>query len=351
MKKLTAMIIALVFLFNVIPVAAAPTQNIVEIASGDPNFSVLVEAVVAAGLDDELSGPGPLTVFAPTNAAFTALLADLGVSKAELLAHPDLADVLLYHVLSGKVMSTDLIDDQQVTTLQGEKVVIDLTPTTPTVNDAEITAVDIEATNGVIHVIDKVLVPASFGAPENNIVDIALSNPDFSILVAALQKANLVGALQGTGPFTVFAPTNAAFTALLTQLGITAEELLAQPDLGKVLLHHVVAGKVMSTDLTNGMEAMTLNNDKLTFTLDTDPPSASVNGAAITAVDIEASNGVIHVISSVMVPSNFTLQEVDDEEDIPETGDNQLYIIAGFLVAGTALLLTSRRRRQNVQQD
>ena len=105
----------------------------------------------------------------------------------------------------------------------------------------------------------------------------------------------------------------------------------------------------MSTDLTNGMEATTLNSDKLTFNLGVTPPT--VNNAPIIGVNIEASNGVIHVISSFMVPSNFTLQEIDDETDIPQTGDNQLYIIAAFLLAGSALLLTSRRRRQNVQQD
>jgi len=342
MKKLTAVIIALAFFLTTLPVmAAVPTQNIVQIASGNADFSILVEAVVAAGLDDDLAGTGPFTVFAPTNTAFAALLTDLGITKEQLLANPDLAKVLLYHVVSGKVMSANLVDDMEAATLQGEKLAIDLTPTPPTVNGSKITTVDIEATNGVIHVIDKVLVPKAFGAPSPTVVEIALSNPDFSVLVAALQKANLVDALQGDGPFTVFAPTNAAFTALLDALDITAEELLAQPDLTKVLLHHVVSGKVMSGALTDGLVATTLNSDSLTFNLSGTPPK--VDNASIVAVDIEAGNGVIHVIDSVLVPAGFTLQKVDETPAIPKTGDSQVYLILGLLIAGSAMLLAVRR--------
>lgn len=347
MKKLLSSLIVLVFLLTAVPVMAAPTQSIVEIAVGNPEFSILVEALTAADLVDDLSGAGPFTVFAPTNDAFAALLTDLGVTKEELLAHPDLADVLLYHVLSGKVMSSDLTDDLSAATLQGEEVAFDLTTAGgPFVNDSKISAVDIEATNGVIHVIDKVLVPAAFGAPSQSIVDIAVGNPDFSILVAALQKADLVGALQGEGPFTVFAPTNAAFTKLLGALDITAEDLLAQPDLAKVLLHHVVSGKVMSGSLTDGLEADTLNGDKLVFDLET-AGGPFVSNAKISAVDIEATNGVIHVIDDVMVPTNFTLVEIDDEPEVPQTGDTYVYFAALLLLGGVALLLINSKRKAN----
>lgn len=178
-------------------------------------------------------------------------------------------------------------------------------------------------------------------APTQNIPQIASSNPDFSILVAALQKANLVSALQGAGPFTVFAPTNAAFNKLLASLNISAEQLLAQPDLSKVLLHHVVSGKVMSADLKNGMEATTLNGDKVPFNLSVTPPM--VHNAKITAVDIEATNGVIHVIDTVMIPANFTLRDVDVTPDNPKTGDIQTYFIGGLILLGAALLVVDRR--------
>jgi len=176
-----------------------------------------------------------------------------------------------------------------------------------------------------------------------DIVDTAVGNADFSILVSALQKADLVDALKGDGPFTVFAPTNAAFQKLLDALDITAEELLAQPDLAKVLTYHVVSGKVMSTDLTDGMEATTLNGEKVKFDLTGDP---KVNTSMITTVDLEATNGVIHVIDTVLVPTNFKLQEVDlEEDDVTDTGIPIMFpfLIPIALTAGAALLLTKKK--------
>lgn len=143
-----------------------------------------------------------------------------------------------------------------------------------------------------------------------DIVDIALGDPDFSTLVLALETADLVETLQGEGPFTVFAPTNDAFDTLLNELDITAEELLAQPDLEQVLTYHVVPGNVLAGDLTDGMTADTVNGEELTFDLSGDP---MVNDAMIITTDIEASNGVIHAIDTVLVPSDFELQEVDAE--------------------------------------
>lgn len=141
---------------------------------------------------------------------------------------------------------------------------------------------------------------------EEDIVDVAQGNPDFSTLVAALQEAGLVETLQGDGPFTVFAPTNAAFDKLLTDLGITADELLAQPDLADVLTYHVLSGNIMASDLTDGMTAETVNGEELTFDLSGDP---MVNDSMITSTDIEASNGIIHVIDTVLVPSGFELEQ------------------------------------------
>ena len=175
---------------------------------------------------------------------------------------------------------------------------------------------------------------AATAEPTDDIVGIALGNEDFSILVSALQKADLVDDLQGDGPFTVFAPTNAAFEKLLGELGITAEELLAQPDLGKVLTYHVVSGKVLAADLTDGMKAETLNGEELTFDLSDAP---MVNKSNITTTDIEATNGVIHVIDTILVPANFELQETDLEADqVAQTGiEGNALLLVSILVTGS----------------
>lgn len=186
-------------------------------------------------------------------------------------------------------------------------------------------------------------VPVFATEPADDIVDIAVGNPDFSILVSALQKAELVETLQGEGPFTVFAPTNDAFAKLLEALDVTAEELLAQPDLAKVLTYHVVAGKVMAGDLTDGLEADTVNGGKVKFDLSGDP---KVNDSFITATDIEASNGVIHVIDTVLVPENFTLQEVDLEETTaPQTGipASFPFLLTAIGTAGAAMLVYKKK--------
>ena len=141
---------------------------------------------------------------------------------------------------------------------------------------------------------------------EMDVVGIAQDNSDFSTLVAALQEADLVETLQGDGPFTVFAPTNEAFEALLTELDITQEELLSQPDLESVLTYHVIPQEVMSGDLEDGMSAETVNGEEVTFDLSGDDPM--INESTITSTDMEASNGVVHVIDAVMVPSDFELQ-------------------------------------------
>ena len=180
-------------------------------------------------------------------------------------------------------------------------------------------------------------------AAEGDIVDIASGNKDFSILVAALQKAKLVETLQGEGPFTVFAPTNKAFEDLLKALNISAEQLLAQPDLAKVLTYHVVAGKVMSTDLKDGMEAATVNGEKIKIDL---KDGVKINDAKVTTADIKATNGVIHVIDKILVPANFKLQEVKlDTTKAPKTGIPAAFpfLITGVLTAGAALLVFKKK--------
>ncbi|GEN50726.1 fasciclin domain-containing protein [Alkalibacterium pelagium] len=190
------------------------------------------------------------------------------------------------------------------------------------------------------------IAPTAFAESHDDpgtIVDIAVGNDDFSILVAALQQAELVETLQGEGPFTVFAPTNDAFASLLDALGVTAEELLAQPDLANVLTYHVISGQVMAGDLEDGLEAETVNGETVSFDLSGDP---MVNDANIIQTDIEASNGVIHVIDTVLVPSNFTLQEVDmEEDDVPQTGiESNIAVLAGMIMTAGAFVFVLTKK-------
>merc|ERR1719210_558876 len=195
------------------PPAPAPL-SIVDTAVGNGGFTVLVEALQTAGLVDALSGPGPFTVFAPTDAAFTALLATLGVTKEALLARTDLATILQYHVLSGQVLSSDLAATQDVTTLTGDPLTVTSDGTTVRAGPATVVIADVDCSNGVIHAIDAVLLPPAAPAPPMpppapaplSIVDTAVGNGAFTVLVEALQAAGLVDALSGPGPLTVFAP-------------------------------------------------------------------------------------------------------------------------------------------------
>jgi uncharacterized surface protein with fasciclin (FAS1) repeats len=280
-------------------------DNVVQIARSDSRFSILAEAVVAADLADTLSGPGPFTVFAPTNAAFAALLSELGVSKDELLANkPLLTAVLQYHVLSGTVRKADVPLGKAISPLAGGIFKIDSVGSELVITDgrnrnATIVQTDIPAANGVLHVIDTVILPA-----DKTIVETAIATPAFSILVDAVVAAGLVDTLSGPGPFTVFAPTDAAFAALLAELGVTKDELLADTALlTKVLTYHVVPGRVLKADVPVGVAIATVQGE--TFTVNsslviTDQRDRTAN---ITATDVLASNGVIHVIDTVILPA------------------------------------------------
>jgi len=279
-------------------------RNAVQALQALPQFSTLVEAVVAANLQDTLAGAGPFTVFAPTNDAFAALLAELGVTKAALLADKALLTaVLQFHVLPAQVLRADVPLGKAITPLAGGVFKIDATGNGLVVTDgrnrkANLVFTDLRTKNGVIHALDKVLLP-----PDKNIVQTAQALPDFSILVEAVVAADLQGTLSGPGPLTVFAPTNAAFAALLNELGISKAALLAnKPLLTKVLTYHVVTGRVLKADVPVGAPITTVEGE--TFAVDqtlaiTDQRARKAN---ITATDVLASNGVIHVIDKVILP-------------------------------------------------
>jgi uncharacterized surface protein with fasciclin (FAS1) repeats len=281
-------------------------SNIVQTAQANAQFSILVEAVTAADLGTTLSGTGPFTVFAPTNDAFAKLLTELNITKAALLANkPLLTAVLTYHVLPGQALKANIKPGLANATVQGDIFKVDVKGADLVITDgrnrtSKITATDILTTNGVIHQIDTVLLPA-----DKNIVQTAVAlAPEFSILVEAVTAANLGGTLSGTGPFTVFAPTNAAFALALTELGLTKAQLLANvPLLTKVLTYHVVSGRVLKAGVPVGTPIATVQGETFTVSAALAITDKRARVANITATDVLTSNGVIHVIDKVILPA------------------------------------------------
>jgi len=271
------------------------TRSIVDIAVEDGRFETLVAALSAAELVETLQGEGPYTVFAPTDDAFAAL--PEGTVEALLGDIPTLTDILLYHVVPGKVMAADVVglDGSSVMTVQGQYAEIALMDGKVMIDGAEVIITDIEASNGVIHVIDAVILPET-----RSIVDIAVEDGRFETLVAALTAAELVETLQGEGPFTVFAPTDDAFAALPEG---TVEALLGDiPALTDILLYHVVSGKVMAADVVglDGESVATVQGAEIAISLE--DGAVKINDSMVIITDIEASNGVIHVIDAVLLP-------------------------------------------------
>ena len=283
---------------HIIDAVLTPPADLVDIptiATGTGVHDSLVAALTKADLVTTLQGDGPFTVFAPTDEAFTAAGIDLSTFEtAEEIAA--LADILTYHVVSGSVLSTALTDGLTATALNGDDVTFTVNEAGVKVNDANVVTADVVASNGVVHVIDKVLMPP---ADLVDIPTIATGTGVHDSLVAALTKADLVTTLQGDGPFTVFAPTDEAFTAAGIDLSTfeTAEEIAALAD---ILTYHVVSGTVLSTALTDGLTATALNGDDVTFTVN--DAGVQVNDANVVTADVVASNGVVHVIDKVLMP-------------------------------------------------
>ena len=276
---------------------AAPTSmSIAETATKAGSFSTLLKAADVAGLTKTLSGEGAMTVFAPSDEAFAKLPAG---TVASLLENPDrLREVLLYHIVDGTVDSGAVAGLKTAKSLMGQQLAID-TSSGVKINNAKVTKADIQCSNGVIHVVDSVLIP-------KDIIDVAASTKGFGTLVAAVKAAGLVDTLKGDGPFTVFAPTDAAFAKLPAG---TVESLLKPENKAKltaILTYHVVPGLVTSKQVVSLNAAKTVNGAELPIALDKDA-SGSVKGvrvgaAHVTQPDVMALNGVIHVIDTVLVP-------------------------------------------------
>jgi transforming growth factor-beta-induced protein len=284
----------------------AETLDIVDTAVADGRFTTLAVALGAADLVDTLKGEGPFTVFAPTDEAFAAL--PDGTVEALLQDIPQLTNILLYHVVSGEVRANEVVelDGQEVETASGSPVRVTVQDGRVFLNDeVQVVITDIETANGVIHVIDAVLLPENDEMITENdldIVETAVADGRFTTLAAALGAADLVETLKGEGPFTVFAPTDEAFAALPAG---TVEALLEDiPQLTDILLYHVVSGEVMASDVLelDGQEVDTaLAGSSIRISVENGIVMLNDN-VQVVLTDIVTANGVIHVIDAVLLP-------------------------------------------------
>ena len=276
--------------------ASAPKnlKNIVEVASEAGQFKTLIAAAKAAGLAEALTGKGPLTVFAPTDAAF-AELGDMAIADLLKPENKDkLAAILKFHVVSGAVPSTAAVKLKEAKTIGGKNLELSFDGKVLTVIGAKVVKADIAASNGVIHVIDSVMMP------KPNIVEAASAAGKFATLLAAATAAGLAPTLADGGPFTVFAPTDEAFAKLGKD---TIADLLKpenKANLVNILKYHVVSGTVPSSAAVKLKSAKAINGQELNLSFD--GKVLSINDSKVIMADVEACNGVIHVIDTVLLP-------------------------------------------------
>ena len=275
-------------------VIADDTQDIPTNAQNTGVHDSLVAALAHAGLVDDLQAQGPFTVFAPTDDAFAAAGIDLSTFDTDE-ENATLADILTYHVYVGAVEAAQVTDGMTATMLNGDDATFTVTNESVMIGDATVTMADVMASNGIIHVIDKVLMPP---ADLVDIPTVAQGTGIHDSLVAAVIQAELLSTLQGEGPFTVFAPTDDAFTAAGIDLAALDNDE-GKAALTDILLYHVVSGAVPSSAVTDGMVAAAVNGDDLTFSVGN---GVMVNDANVVLADVMASNGIIHVIDKVLIP-------------------------------------------------
>jgi len=312
-----------------------PIGSIAQLGMSDPDLSILVQLVTLAGLGAALDSPGPFTVFAPTNAAFMEVMADLG--DLDSVDVSVVVTILSYHVVPGVFMASDISDGLILTTLMGETIVFDVDDDGVFVNQEVISTTDLVASNGVVHKIDGVMFPeALLGGnetevddfvesglgnetyaletdapteaptevtePLGTIPDVVASDSELTILAGLTMQAMLVDALSTGGPFTVFAPVNAAFFAAIAEQGLdpSAAATTDGAVLAGVLTYHVVPGTYIASDIVDGLTLDTLQGESVVFGIDGDV--VTVNGEVVLVADIPASNGVIHKIGGVLVP-------------------------------------------------
>jgi transforming growth factor-beta-induced protein len=299
------------------PMSTEPTQSIVALAQGNANLTSLVAALTKfPDLVTTLSGPGTFTVFAPTNDAFAALLTAVGQTSLNDIPEDVLREVLEYHVIASAAVKSTQLTNGPVETVLGEDITVSVTGGVKLNGTVNVVAADVSATNGVVHVVDAVLVPPSIVPIVGTIVAPAYFNKNFTTLIAAVKAASpsVLQTLLNSTNKTLFAPTNAAFTAA----GITT--LPDQATLDAVLTYHVINNaEVKAADIANGSSsAATLNGN---IYLSKGTAGVFINGTTkVTATDIEGSNGVVHVIDRTLLPPSKTIAQIVSEYATATTG-------------------------------
>ena len=299
MRKTLVCLIMTCLLASSLPISSADgTEDIPTVAAGTTVHDSLVAALTHVDLVTTLQGSGPFTVFAPTDQAFT----DAGIDLANFQTQEEkdtLTQILLFHVFDGSVPASAVTDGMMAEMINGDKIAFTNDGTTVTVGGATVTQADVAASNGIIHVIDKVLMPPT------DIPTTASGTGIHNTLVNAVVDAGLLSTLEGEGPFTVFAPTDQAFTDLGVDLST-----LSQSELSDILLYHVVGAEVPASAVTDCMSADAANTQPLSFTVG--ESGVMVNDANVIMTDVISSNGLIHVIDKVLMPT-------DTPRDIPRT--------------------------------
>ena len=285
----------------------AASNSIYDIVSNSADHTTLEVAIDACGLDGVLSDPGSLTLFAPTDAAFDLLPA--GTVTALLADLPQLTDILKHHVVGASVLSSALSNGQVVTTLLGTDVTVTINSMGVYIDNAMVTVADIIADNGVVHVIDAVLLPPT---PSNSIYDIVSNSANHTTLKVAIDACALNGVLSDPGSLTLFAPTDAAFDLL--PAGTVAALLADIPQLTDILKHHVVAANVPSSALSNSQVVTTLLGTDVIVTINS--MGVYIDNAMVTVADITADNGVVHVIDAVLIPTTTDIIDYNNLEKV-----------------------------------
>ncbi|WP_105265566.1 fasciclin domain-containing protein [Pseudoalteromonas sp. T1lg76] len=329
-----------------------PQTSVVDVAAASDDFETLVAALKATGLDATLSDMNAqFTVFAPTDDAF-ALLGEDTINA--LLEDPDtLSEILTYHVLDSRVESGAAVSaaGSTVATVNGASIGLSLSGDDLLVNTATVTQVDIKASNGVIHVIDAVLMPPaqSDEMPTMNIVETAVAAGNFTTLVAALEAANLVAALSDESEtYTVFAPTDDAFAALGEE---TINTLLNNTEvLSEILLQHVVSGEVdaVTAFSLNGTQAETLSGNMIDIMIDPESDTLKFGDATVTMTDIMTTNGIIHVLATVVVGDVQVPAPAQSIVDIAVADGNFTTLVAALQTTGLDLVLADMEREFTV---
>ena len=284
---------------------SGPDQSVVQLAQGNDNLSTLEAALVKfPDLVTSLSGSGQVTVFAPTNEAFENLLDAVGQSSLDDIPDAVLRDLLEYHVVPGATLSNQF-SNGDVTTVGVEKITVSTVGGVTLNGSASVTTADVPASNGVVHIIDEVLIPPSIQPIVGTIVAPAYFNKNFTTLIAAVQAASpaVLTSLLGSSNKTLFAPTNDAFVAA----GITT--LPDQATLDAVLTYHVIDSEVTSSQIASGSSAAQTLNGKIYLTKNSG--GVFINGSSkVTTADIGASNGVVHVIDRSLMPPSETITQI-----------------------------------------